>query len=620
MFNVKAFLALVLIMLCGTVHADPSKIPFELSVLADPNGVLSIHDAITKEFTSVKGNAYSGGYTRKVHWFKLKIDTETLSDDHFLLEIQPPYLDDVTFYYQTADGRWVSAQQGDQYPFRARAFQYRGFVLDVPADAVAQGRAVLVRLTSTSSSVFNATVWQSDRDLQSAIEREYLVIGMYIGFIVFLIFLNAGVLLYSKDQQLFFYLMYLISALVLIGSINGVFAQFLFADSPMVSDKLTSLGNALVFISASLFYDKVMHIRRVSSPYIWWLTRATLMFFIIIPVSLALGLFTEWMALAINAILFAIVLWLLRALQLWYTQNGSLLLVFSHVWTLFGGLASALALSGFLDPDFWLLNGFQIGMLGTILSLQLLMIQRVIKLDKARISAVAKAQATRESLQQQESMLSMLTHELKTPLSVISMSLQSKAPSDRLKEHAFNAIGNITDVIDRCVHSQKLKHESHPLNIADVDVVSLIGRVVAVKEGSKEIRVMHALTSPIIRTDEIYMNLIVTNLLDNALKYGKDGEPITIDVTQSMNGICMSVSNVVAEDSLPNADKMFERFYRAPTAYKVSGAGLGLFIVKSLTEAISGKIDYQVLDAHKVAFYVCLPQNLQKIKLKDESK
>jgi signal transduction histidine kinase len=408
--------------------------------------------------------------------------------------------------------------------------------------------------------------------------------------------------------------------LVLIGSINGVFAQFLFADSPMVSDKLTSLGNALVFISASLFYDKVMHIRRVSSPYIWLLTRATLMFFIIIPVSLALGLFTEWMALAINAILFAIVLWLLRALQLWYTQNGSLLLVFSHVWTLFGGLASALALSGFLDPDFWLLNGFQIGMLGTILSLQLLMIQRVIKLDKARISAVAKAQATRESLQQQESMLSMLTHELKTPLSVISMSLQSKAPSDRLKEHAFNAIGNITDVIDRCVHSQKLKHESHPLNIADVDVVSLIGRVVAVKEGSKEIRVMHTLTSPIIRTDEIYMNLIVTNLLDNALKYGKDGEPITIDVTQSMNGICMSVSNVVAEDSLPNADKMFERFYRAPTAYKVSGAGLGLFIVKSLTEAISGKIDYKVLDAHKVAFYVCLPQNLQEIKLKDESK
>ena len=609
---VKTLLALLFLLIFFPVHAESDKIPVSLSVLTDTQGHYQLKDIDREMFTPIKSNAYSAGYTRDVHWFKVDIDSRELVNHHFLLEIHPTYLDDLTFYYQTANNdQWVAIQQGDQYPFSFRTIQYRGFVVEIPADAVVQGRHVFIRLATTSSSVFNVAAWQSDRAFQASKDREYFVIGLYLGFLLLLIALTTGVWVYSKDKQLFFYLLYLISSALLIGSVNGVFAQFVFLDIPLISDKLTSFSSAFVFIFASLLYEKVMQINRKNTPVIWWITRFTLLIFLVTPIAIVFNLYAEWMKIAINAMLLVIIVWLMRAIYLWFHKQGSLLLVSANVFTLFGGLAAALSLSGWLDAAFWLINGFQVGTLGTIVSLQWLMIQRVVKLDEARVKAIAKSQALHESLQQQESMLAMLTHELKTPLSVISMTLQSKAPSDRLKENAFNAIGNITDVIDRCVHSQRLRHEKHPLKIWPVDVVLLVTQAIRVKEGAKAIHFSSHVASCLINTDEVYAHLIVTNLLDNALKYGLAETPIEVLITKTDEGCCLAISNRVMPDSLPDADKVFERFYRAQTAYKLSGAGLGLFIVKALTEAISGKIAYQAIDETLVRFQVTFPYSIE---------
>ena len=97
-------------------------------------------------------------------------------------------------------------------------------------------------------------------------------------------------------------------------------------------------------------------------------------------------------------------------------------------------------------------------------------------------------------------------------------------------------------------------------------------------------------------TDESILASVMRNLLDNAVKYGAEGSRIGVRVSREAcdgwDGMALTISNQLGEVELPDPDKVFMKYYRAPRAHRRPGSGLGLFLVAGWMKALGGQISY----------------------------
>ena len=101
-----------------------------------------------------------------------------------------------------------------------------------------------------------------------------------------------------------------------------------------------------------------------------------------------------------------------------------------------------------------------------------------------------------------------------------------------------------------------------------------------------------------VHTDPQMLSIVLGNLLDNACKYGAPQAPIEVTLKSTVQDDCpgwlWQVSNLAGPAGLPDADRLFEKYYRSPQARRLSGSGLGLFLVKGLLDLMQGSITYSV--------------------------
>ena len=106
--------------------------------------------------------------------------------------------------------------------------------------------------------------------------------------------------------------------------------------------------------------------------------------------------------------------------------------------------------------------------------------------------------------------------------------------------------------------------------------------------------------------------ILAKNLLENALKYGAIDVPILLrvcmstDATSDQPTIAIMFSNAIGQFGAPEAGRVFDKFYRAPSALRLSGSVLGLFIVRQLAHLMQGRVDFENTGS-RVVFTVHLP-------------
>jgi signal transduction histidine kinase len=122
-----------------------------------------------------------------------------------------------------------------------------------------------------------------------------------------------------------------------------------------------------------------------------------------------------------------------------------------------------------------------------------------------------------------------------------------------------------------------------------------------------------------LKTDIQLLRIILDNLIGNALKYGKESEKVSITLSvKTLNKrryAAIAISNEAGLAGLPDAKKVFEKYYRAPRAYEKTGSGLGLYLVKNFVELIGGKLQY-LPKGNQVTFEVKLPMQTPSEKVK----
>jgi signal transduction histidine kinase len=209
----------------------------------------------------------------------------------------------------------------------------------------------------------------------------------------------------------------------------------------------------------------------------------------------------------------------------------------------------------------------------------------------------------------QDRFMSMLSHELKTPLSVIHMTLGGLTIPADVRARVGRAVGAMTAIIERCLQADRLRH----------------GRVVAVRNDCRIDDVLAAIckgssapercrlqleTLPICATDIQLLTLILTNLVDNALKYSAQDGQVDIAAMSAEErqrpGIRIIVSNVPGASGMPDARHVFRKYYRSAGARSKTGSGLGLHIAEGFARKLGGRLRYQPADG-KVKFALWIP-------------
>jgi len=126
-----------------------------------------------------------------------------------------------------------------------------------------------------------------------------------------------------------------------------------------------------------------------------------------------------------------------------------------------------------------------------------------------------------------------------------------------------------------------------------------------------QLRFESAINGLQLHTDPSYFQIILNNLVGNALKYSQPDSTVVIELSrlpdaQGAPKLQFAVRNTIGPWGSPDAEKVFSRYYRSDKASGVSGTGLGLWLSQKLAERLGTRIQLS-LEAGQVVFWFSLP-------------
>ena len=219
-----------------------------------------------------------------------------------------------------------------------------------------------------------------------------------------------------------------------------------------------------------------------------------------------------------------------------------------------------------------------------------------------------------------------MTHEFKTPISTISLAAQMLNYNSVRKSPAMlQQISTVINVetkrlrfqVEKVLQMSMFDKKKATLRLQDVDANSLISNVANTfrlkveKYGGRLATDLDA-RNAIINVDEMHFTNVIFNLLDNAVKYRKEDEPLRLTITTadtSSGKLRISIADNGIGIKRENLKKVFERFYRVSTGnrHDVKGFGLGLAYVHKMITLMGGQIKVESEFGKGTCFIITLP-------------
>jgi len=195
------------------------------------------------------------------------------------------------------------------------------------------------------------------------------------------------------------------------------------------------------------------------------------------------------------------------------------------------------------------------------------------------------------NLKTQSEFMAMLMHEIKTPLYTIQIACASlrrhmaaNDPENKRLNNIEHASDNINFIIDRCQQANQIDQGDLPVNKTPVALNTLLLDIKLIN-GYERVS-FFGIEQANLMTDFHYARIILANLITNALKYSPPGSQVQLRVQEAPmtggRGLNIRVSNTVGVSGRPDPLKIFDRYYRAEGAKNETGAGLGLWLAKSI--------------------------------------
>ncbi len=216
-----------------------------------------------------------------------------------------------------------------------------------------------------------------------------------------------------------------------------------------------------------------------------------------------------------------------------------------------------------------------------------------------------------------------MTHELKTPISTISLACEALNDPDMLAEedqmkYYVSMIGaenkRLGLLVENVLRSSVLDQGEMELKLERINLHELLKKVIKniaiqVRKKGGSIELNLNATNPVINGDKVHITNMVYNLIDNALKYSTDQPKITINTSNYQDGVELVFKDNGIGISKENQQKIFERLFRVPTGnlHNVKGFGLGLSYVQAIVNKHYGTIEVKSELGKGSEFIIKLP-------------
>lgn len=215
------------------------------------------------------------------------------------------------------------------------------------------------------------------------------------------------------------------------------------------------------------------------------------------------------------------------------------------------------------------------------------------------------------------------SHQLRTPLTVLRwlssalLSEDSKNLNSKQKKYAQQIYDNnqkLIDLVNALLTVGGIELGTLPMRLQPVDPAAVIERALSSVSGKiakKKLTVStnYATQTPEIIADPQLLQVVIENLLTNAIAYSPYGKTINLHVKNETKYVVFEVHDEGQGINEAQKDQVFTKFYRGETArdHAPDGSGLGLYIVKGLVEMMGGKIWFDSSAQAGTTIYVQLP-------------
>jgi signal transduction histidine kinase len=218
--------------------------------------------------------------------------------------------------------------------------------------------------------------------------------------------------------------------------------------------------------------------------------------------------------------------------------------------------------------------------------------------------------------------VSNVSHELRTPLALIRLyaeTLELGRITTREKKHQYYRIirkesERLTALINNILDFSRIEAGRKEYEFRETDIADLVRNTLdsyryQIEQQGFELEEAIDTELPAVRIDREAIARALVNLVNNALKYSKDDKYIGVKLYRDNGSVKLEVADHGIGIARRDQTKIFEKFYRAgdPLVHNTKGSGLGLSLVRHITEAHGGEIEVESSPGAGSKFIVSLP-------------
>lgn len=620
--------------------------------LEDPSGKLTIAqvssaDRQFKPWTQ-GGDSFNFGFTRSAYWIKLPLQRQPDAAKEWLLEIEYAKLHELDFY--SPDG--VMVKTGSDRAFGSRPMFDRFFLF--PIQLTTQTQTYYLRVTSRYALTVPLTLWTTHAYHESQ-QRLQAIQFLYFGGLIALAIYGLLVFFAIGDHRFALYSAYVVTAGLGIFASNGFGRLYLWRDHAQFDEISQSLFLSLTALLAVWFARRMTQVEHRSflGQSLWFCQWVFALIFcmilgqffysdILMPINQVLMLNAVVMGLLVTTAgvkayrmrRIGIRFFLLGWIVLWFGVCVAALRAFNwlpstvitsyavQITTAIEMLLVAIALGELLREQHQAYTHSQAQSLAD--QRAFLELSQASE-EKLKLAVTERTLQLEASLQKEKSLReqyvrigSMISHEFRTPLSIIhSQATLMRKEYDRGIDEVHKRLDAIRSasqrlktMFDKWLYSDSLHETLASLELRPLDLEIWIREQLHVQQElltNHTLNHVASLSSGKVMADEYHLELVLSNLIDNAAKFAPAKSMITVEQRQKAGFNGVTVTDQGPGIPMEMQKKVFREFFTVAPESHVRGIGLGLSIVQRIVQAHGGHVELTSTPGCGATFCFWLP-------------